>query len=85
MQEDDDAFSSIWLTLLKSVTMTIGELDFNDNFIEREVVFPFLYAFWILFVIVMPVLFNNLLVSVHSHCKVAGPIIFNIHNCLTIQ
>ena len=42
--------------------MTTGELDFNDNFIERDVFYPFLYAFWIIFVIVMPVLFNNLLV-----------------------
>ena len=46
--------------------MTTGEFDFDDNFIERKVFFPFLYAFWLLFIIVMPVLFNNLLVS---YCK----------------
>ena len=49
--------------------MTTGELDFNDNFIERDVFYPFLYAFWIIFVIVMPVLFNNLLVRVHFNCS----------------
>ena len=43
--------------------MTIGELDYTDNFVERDVIYPFLYCFWILFIIVMPVLFNNLLVS----------------------
>jgi len=49
-------------TFLKSIMMTTGELDFNDNFIERNIFYPFLYGFWIVFVIVMPVLFNNLLV-----------------------
>ena len=62
IQGNDDAFASVGSTLLKSVIMTTGELDFNDNFIDRDVFYPFLYFFWIVFVIVMPVLFNNLLV-----------------------
>ena len=48
--------------------MTIGELDFNDNFVERDVNYSFLYWFWMLFVIVMAVLFNNLLVRTHLKC-----------------
>ena len=64
-QGTDDAFGSVWLTFLESIIMTTGELDFNDNFIERDVVYPFLYCFWLIFVIVMPILFNNLLVSMH--------------------
>ena len=43
--------------------MTTGEFDFNDNFIEREVFYPFLYYFFIVFLVIMAVLFNNLLVS----------------------
>lgn len=62
-QGEDDAFESIYSTFLKSFIMTTGELDFDDNFIERNVHYPFLYYFWIVFVIIMPVLFNNLLVS----------------------
>ena len=64
VQGIDDAFATISSTLLRSVMMTIGELDYTDNFVERDVLYPFLYCFWILFIIVMPVLFNNLLVSV---------------------
>ena len=64
-QGNDDAFGSVGVTLLKSVMMTIGELDFNENFIDQDVYYPFLYCFWIVFVIVMPVLFNNLLVRMH--------------------
>ena len=66
--DDNDAFRTLRGTFLKSVMMTIGELDFNDNFIEREIFYPFLYWFWILFVIVMAVLFNNLLVRIEFNC-----------------
>ena len=65
---NDDTFATLPRTFLKSVMMTIGELDFNDNLIERDIFYPFLYWFWILFVIVMAVLFNNLLVRIEFNC-----------------
>ena len=67
LQGNDDAFGSVGSTLLKSVIMTTGELDFDDNFIDRDVFYPFLYCLWIVFVIVMPVLFNNLLVRTYCN------------------
>ncbi|XP_065891015.1 transient receptor potential cation channel subfamily A member 1-like [Dysidea avara] len=60
---EHDPFETIFTTFLKSLTMTTGELEFVDNFIERDVFYPFVYYFWIVFVIIMPVLFNNLLVG----------------------
>jgi len=63
VQGFDDSFESVGTTLLKSIVMTTGEYDFEDNLISRDVFYPFLYYFWIVFVIIMPILFNNLLVS----------------------
>ena len=63
MQGEDDAFQTIYSTFLDTIVMTTGEFDFNDNFIEREVFYPFLYYFFIVFLVIMAVLFNNLLVS----------------------
>ena len=59
----DDEYGSIQITFLKSVMLTTGELDFNDTFITRDVFYPYLYFFWIVFVIVMAIVFNNLLVG----------------------
>ena len=73
-QGEDDAYGSVPITLLKTGMLTTGELDFNDTFIEREVLYPYLYFFWIVFVIVMPIVFNNLLVSccVSAHVTVCS-------------
>ena len=68
IQGEDDAYGSVPITFLKSAMLTTGELDFNDTFIERDVFYPYLYFFWIVFVIMMPIMFNNLLVS---HCTLS--------------
>ena len=58
--------------MLKTLVMTTGELDFNDIYInDQEMVddnislaYPIEFTiFWIVFIIMMPILFSNLLVS----------------------
>ena len=49
--------------------MTTGELEYGDNFRqndeEEEIPYPVLsFPLWIIFVIVMPILFANLLVGI---------------------
>ena len=63
LQESDDSFESVGITFLKSIAMATGEYDFDDNLVDRDIFYPFLYYFWIVFVIIMPILFSNLLVS----------------------
>ena len=60
--------------MLKIVTMTTGELDFDSIFRQdpaggsddaEEVPFPPIsYMLWIVFIIIMPVLLNNMLVCI---------------------
>jgi len=50
------------------MAMTTGELDFDDLYHQREgedeIAFPPLsFLFWIIFLIPMPILLSNLLVS----------------------
>ena len=62
-------FTSIW----KTMTMATGELGYDDIFrqstadsmsIAPDVPFPAIsYIMWVIFIILMPVLFTNLLVS----------------------
>ena len=62
-------FTSIW----KTMTMTTGELGYNEIFrqftsesipVTPDVPFPAIsYTLWVLFIILMPILFTNLLVS----------------------
>ena len=56
--------------------MTTGELDFDDNFVDRDVYYPYLYGFWIVFVVLMPVLFNNLLVSYNGGQMIQSEVYF---------
>jgi len=54
--------------MMKSLVMTTGELDYSDIFRfgddDGEVHYDFMTNFlWVLFIILMPILFANLLVS----------------------
>ena len=47
--------------------MTTGEFDFGDTFFNSTLPYPVTtFALWVIFIIVMPVLFNNLLVRSYS-------------------
>ena len=61
--------------MLKIVTMTTGELDFDSIYRQdpagrsddaEEIPFPPIsYMLWIVFIIIMPILLNNMLVCVY--------------------
>ena len=65
-------FSSVPRSLLKTMTMSTGEFDFDTIFRQdpageragaEEIPFPAVsYILWIVFVILMPVLLTNMLV-----------------------
>ena len=58
------AFASVPRALINTVVKTVGELDFGDIFNQGNLLFPFIaYFLFTMFVIIMPVLFSNLLVS----------------------
>ena len=57
------------------MTMTTGELDYNEMFHqqegEEEIAFPSLsFILWIIFLVMIPVLLNNMLVSCLSLLEV---------------
>lgn len=68
-------FSTPAASLVKTMTMTVGEFDYNGIFQlqtggseEQEMTSgiafpPASYFLWIIFLVVMPILFTNLLVS----------------------
>jgi len=65
-------FSNIGRSMLKTLVMTTGEFEFDNIFInDQELVDEGLILFlpeltaiiWVLFIIMMPILFSNLLVS----------------------
>jgi len=63
-----NAFSNPGRAIVKLMAMTIGELDYNDLFHqnenEEEIAFPPVsFLLWIIFLVTMPVLLSNLLVS----------------------
>lgn len=63
-----DAFSHPGRAILRVMAMTTGELDYSDLYHQQEgehrIAFPQLsYYFWIIFLVLMPVLLINLLVS----------------------
>ena len=59
------AFEMFPESCVKTVVMTTGEFEFEEIFFSSTIPYPYTtYALWIVFIIVMPVLFNNLLVSV---------------------
>ena len=67
-------FASPFTSMWKTMTMATGELGYDDIFRQftddsissaPEVPFPAIsYVMWIIFLILMPILFTNLLVSV---------------------
>ena len=68
-------FSSPASSLLKITSMTAGDFSFNTIFgLESDgmISFPTIsYILWILFIVVMPILFTNMLVSediILKHC-----------------
>ena len=71
-------FSNIGRSMLKTLVMTTGEFEFDNIFInDQELVDEGLILFlpeltaiiWVLFIIVMPILFSNLLVSCYLKSK----------------
>ena len=62
-----NAFSRPGRAIVKVMTMTTGELDYDDLFHqqegEEEIAFPPVsFILWIIFLVLIPVLLNNLLV-----------------------
>ena len=70
------AFSNPGRALVKLMAMTTGELDYDVLYHqqggEEEVAFPPVsFLLWIIFLVLMPVLLSNLLVSdlhLYNHC-----------------
>ncbi|XP_019851378.1 PREDICTED: transient receptor potential cation channel subfamily A member 1 homolog [Amphimedon queenslandica] len=66
-------FMNSWRSIVKTMTMTTGEFEFDSTFRQTgsqseagsdDIQFPFAsYVLWILFLILMPILFINLLVG----------------------
>ena len=73
--------TSIW----KTMTMATGELDYDDIFRQSttdsmsdapDIPFPTIsYIMWVIFLILMPILFTNLLVSSITQCVSTNKII----------
>lgn len=71
LQDRRTPFQSLGRSMLKTLVMTTGEFEFDTIFIndqelvdeELSLFIPWLTALiWIIFVIVMPIIFSNLLV-----------------------
>ena len=71
LQDRRTSFSSISRSMLKTLVMTTGEFEFDTIYInDQELVddglslfLPDLTGiFWVIFIIIMPILFSNLLV-----------------------
>ena len=71
LQDRRTSFSSISRSMLKTLVMTTGEFEFDTIYInDQELVddglslfLPELTGiFWVIFIIIMPILFSNLLV-----------------------
>ena len=69
-------FSNIWRSVLKTLVMTTGELDFDTIYLNDDdtmrLAYPIEFTIlWVVFIIMMPILFSNLLVSTnttYSYC-----------------
>ena len=58
-------FSTPALSIARVLVQTTGELDYNDLFLEGGLLYtPMAYILFIVFIVLLPTLFNNLLVSV---------------------
>ena len=68
------SFATAYIAPVKVLVQTAGELDFETIFNHSPLLYPVLsYILFVLFIIAMPVLFNNFLVSLdqvnsHSMC-----------------
>ena len=67
-------FESVGRSMLKTLVMTTGEFEFDTIYVneeendEEELKYPVIFTIlWIVFIIMMPVLFSNLLVSGYIH------------------
>lgn len=57
-------FSTPAYSIARVIVQTTGELDYGDIFLEGGLLYtPMAYILFIVFIVLMPVLFNNLLVS----------------------
>jgi len=63
--------------MMRSLVSTTGELDYSDTFrfkndnVVGEVRYDVItYFLWVLFIILMPILFANLLVSNFCSCEI---------------
>ena len=69
-------FSNIGRSVLKTLVMTTGELDFDTIYLNDDdtmrLAYPIEFTIlWVVFIIMMPILFSNLLVSTnttYSYC-----------------
>ena len=67
-----EAFSSPAHSIAKTIVQTTGELDFDLIFNDADLLYsPMAYILFLLFTILMPILFVNLLVS--SYHSFSGP------------
>ena len=61
--------------MLKTLVMSTGEFEFDDIYLNNAedngtLAYPVEFTIlWVVFVIMMPILFNNLLVSVNTACN----------------
>ena len=79
-----NAFSHPGRAIVKVMTMTTGELDYDEIFHQQEgeeelAFLPVSFILWIVFLVLIPVLLNNLLVSWYSL------LISKVHKSKTVQ
>ena len=67
------AFQEFPQSCVKTLVMFTGEFEFDEIFLNNSadtITYPVTtYILWIVFVILMPILFNNLLVSLECACR----------------
>ena len=67
------AFQEFPQSCVKTLVMITGEFEFDAIFLNNSadtITYPVTtYVLWIVFVILMPILFNNLLVSLEYACR----------------
>ena len=72
--------------LVKVMSMTTGELDYDNIFHHREgeeeIAFPLIsFPFWIIFLVMMPILLNNYLVRrMYNQLTLSAGIVNNYHS-----
>ena len=89
----DSPFASLGYSILKTIAMSIGDLGYDDLFRQPtqgssdavpKIPFPEIsYILWIMFIILMPILFSNLLVIKLHDCIKIVCILFYMRIILT--